>query len=301
MQPIDRRQWIRTTAGTAAAITLGMTAPVSAIEPLVRPSKTPLRLSLAAYSFNSALSLKGKPTMTLSQFVDYAAGLPIDAVELTSYYFPETSPEFLGKIKGQCTRLGLDVSGGAVGNDFCVADPVKRAAQLKLTADWIAHLAHLGGKSLRVFAGNLPKGDTEAVAQKRVIEALEELSPIAAKHGIYLAVENHGGITAKPEQLLAIVKAVKSDWVAINLDSGNFKTDDPYGDLAKIAPYAVNAQIKTDIQRPGQKKEPADLEKVVNILKSAGYRGHIVLEYEGVEPAREAIPRHIDTLRKLIG
>ncbi|VTS02420.1 sugar phosphate isomerase/epimerase family protein [Tuwongella immobilis] len=300
MTEMNRRQWIHTLAGGAAAALLAPTSGL-AIEPIVRSSKSPLRLSLAAYSFNSALSLKGKPSMTLSQFIDYAAGLPIDAVELTSYYFPETSPEFLGKIRAQCTRQGLDVSGGAVGNDFCVADPVKRAAQIQLVRDWIAHLSRIGGKSLRIFAGNLPKGDTEAAARNRVIAAIEELAPVAAQYGVFLAVENHGGITATPEQLLAIVKPIRSDFVGINLDSGNFRTEDPYADLAKIAPYAVNAQIKTDIQRAGQKKkEPADLAKVVGILKSAGYRGHVVLEYEGAEPVREAIPRHIDTLRKLI-
>ena len=60
-------------------------------------------------------------------FIDFAAAQDIDAVEFTAYYFPETTPAFLAGLKSRCTRLGLDVSGTAVGNDFSfliAADPV---------------------------------------------------------------------------------------------------------------------------------------------------------------------------------
>ena len=88
-----------------------------------------------------------------------------------------------------------------------------------------------------------------------------------AKYGIYLALENHGGITGTAEQLLALVKAVKHDWFGVNLDTGNFHTADPYGDLEKAAPYAVTVQVKTEIQRRGMKKEDADLKRLIDILR----------------------------------
>ena len=79
-----------------------------------RPAGKPwLRLSLAAYSFRQALDLKKKKaTMTLFDFIDFAATLPLEAVELTSYYFAETSDSYLAKLKSHCTRLGLDVNPG---------------------------------------------------------------------------------------------------------------------------------------------------------------------------------------------
>jgi len=39
-------------------------------------------------------------------------------------------------------------------------------------------------------------------------------------------------------------------------------------------------QIKTEIQRAGQKKEEADLRRLVGILRTANYRGYVALEYE---------------------
>ena len=85
------------------------------------------------------------------------------------------------------------------------------------------------------------------------------------------------------------------------MDSGNFRTEDPYGDLAKIASYAVNAQIKVEIQSAGGEKQPADFERIVKILNDAGYRGYLVLEYEGKQDPLTDIPKYIDKLRTLIG
>ena len=58
-----------------------------------RTGKADIRLSLAAYSYNRHLNLRGKakPTMTLEEFIDTAAKMSLPAVELTAYYFRETT------------------------------------------------------------------------------------------------------------------------------------------------------------------------------------------------------------------
>ncbi len=86
----------------------------------------------------------------------------------------------------------------------------------------------------------------------------------------------------------------------MNLDTGNFRSADPYADLAKLAPYAVNVQVKTEIQRQGKKKEEADLGRLIDILKHAKYRGYVALEYEAAEDPLVAIPRHIAQLKTLV-
>ncbi|MGL4551150.1 MAG: sugar phosphate isomerase/epimerase family protein, partial [Gemmataceae bacterium] len=89
-------------------------------------------------------------------------------------------------------------------------------------------------------------------------------------------------------------------WYGVNLDTGNFKTADPYGDLAKIAPFAVNAQVKTEIF-PGGRREEADLGRLIGILRRADYGGYVALEYEAKEEPREAVPGYVEKLRKLLG
>ena len=297
MTHFSRRDWF-----AACAVGAACAAGVSAIEPIVRTGKPRLKLSLAAYSFRQWLDLKKKPKpdMTLADFIDFAAAQDIDAVELTEYYFPETTPEYLAGLKFQSTRLGLDVSGTAINNDFCVLDNDKRKAAVAKVKAWVEHTSRLGGKTIRIFAGNVPKGDSEDKARERVVAAIEESCDYAAKYGIFLALENHGGITSTAEQVLAIVKAVRHDHFGLNLDTGNFHTADPYADLEKIAPYGVVVQVKTEVA-PSGKVQDADLPRVAEILRKANYRGYVALEYEAKEDAKVAVPRHLATLRKLLG
>jgi sugar phosphate isomerase/epimerase len=271
-----------------------------AIEPIRRTGPSHLRLSIAAYSYRKYLDLK-KKEMTLFDFIDASANMGLDAVELTAYYFPETTPQYLAALKGRATRLGLDVSGTAVGNNFCVAEPDKLREQITMVKQWVEHTSRLGGKTIRIFAGNTPRGDTEEKARARCIEAIQEACDHAGKYGIYLALENHGGITSTLDQMLMLVKAVKHDWFGVNFDTGNFHTPDPYADLEKLAPYAVVCQIKTEIQRAGMKKENADLKRLTEILRKANFRGYVALEYEAEEDPKTAVPRIIEALKKLMG
>jgi sugar phosphate isomerase/epimerase len=295
---LSRRDFLRTAAVTAVAPTLPSLS--SAIDPIKRPSGTPdLKLSLAAYSFRQFLDLK-KPSMTLFDFIDLGAGLPLDAVELTSYYFAETTDAYLDKLKAHATAKKLAISGVPVGNNFCLADDGKRQEEVEKVKQWIGRAARLGAQTVRIFAGNLPKGDTLATAQKRVVDAMNECCAVAEKAGVLLALENHGGITDTAEHLLELVKPIKSAALGVNIDTGNFHTPDPYADIAKIAPYGVVAQVKTEVY-PGNKKQAADLGRVVKILKDANFHGYVALEYEAAEDPKVAVPRHIRELRKLIG
>lgn len=277
-----------------------------AADPVSRNGKPYMKLSLAAYSFNR--QLKKRPSaeelaqadMKLEDFINFCADLNLDGTELTSYYFPaDVTPEYLIQLKEQAFRLGLDVSGTAIGNDFCLPEGKERNAQLAMTREWIDHAAILGAPVIRVFAGRVPKGDSDEAAIERCVAGLNESLDHAEKKGVVLALENHGGITATTEQMLKIVKQVRSSpFFGVNFDSGNFRTADPYGDLEKIAPYALNAQIKVEIA-PNGKKEHADLKRIINILKAAHYRGYVVLEYEAKDDPKTAIPKYIDQLREL--
>lgn len=297
-----RRDFLCAAAATAFAPALSVAA-----TPPARNGQPHFKLSLAAYSFNRQLPRNwpapkaGEATMQLEDVIDFAASLNLDAVELTSYYFPvEVTTGYLRLLQERCFRLGLDISGTAIGNDFCVPAGEKLDAELAMARRWIDYSATLGAPVIRIFAGKVPSGDTEEAALERCVGAINEAVRYAGERGVALALENHGGITATPEQLLAIVERVEpSPWFGVNFDSGNFRTADPYGDLAKIAPYAINAQVKVKMSVDGA-EQPADFPRIVDILRAANYRGYVVLEYEEGHP-REEIPRYIDELRRLIG
>jgi len=213
---------------------------------------------------------------------------------------------YLQNLARRCFAEGLTVSGTAIGNDFALPPGDARDKQIAHCKQWVDIAAVLGAPVIRIFAGKVPKGGDEAEAIARCAAGINECLPYAASKGVHLALENHGGITATPAQMMSIIEQVDdSPYFGVNFDSGNFQTADPYADLAKIAPYAINAQIKPYIRPNGKKGEP-DLDRIIGILKDAEYRGWLVMEYEGeaneggADGPRDQISRWVDKLRTAI-
>jgi sugar phosphate isomerase/epimerase len=297
---MTRRNFLHTSSGLALA-GAGLLSPPGAlaVEPIKRSGKPRVQLSLAAYSFRQFFTHKDPAKrITLEDFVDFCADQGCAGTELTSYYFPEGfGTDYLIKLKRHAFLRGVGISGSAVGNNFAHPKGPERDGQIALVKKWVDHCAVLGAPHIRVFAG--PTKDKDfSVAKKLCIAALEECGEYAGKHGVFLGLENHGGIVAEPQDLIEIVRTVKSPWVGVNLDTGNFHTDDPYADLAMCAPYAVNVQIKVEIQRRGQQtREISDLPRLVKILRDANYQGYVALEYEAKEDPWKAVPEWLGKLK----
>jgi sugar phosphate isomerase/epimerase len=235
--------------------------------------------------------------MTLEGFLEKAVEMDLDGVELTAYYFPTLDDEYLYTVKRRALGLGLEISGAAVGNNFCQPDPAKRDEQVALVCAWIGIAYKLGAPLLRVFAGPVPEGHTESEAREWTVASLKQCVPDAAAHGITLALENHGGITLTAAQTISLVEAVDSKWVAINLDTGNYRQN-PYDDIARTAPYAVTAHAKTEIYLDTGKID-ADFSRIIGLLDEASYRGYLSIEYEAAEDPMTAVPRFAAELKRL--
>jgi sugar phosphate isomerase/epimerase len=275
--------------------------------PFKRTGKPRLRLALAAYSFRENFpKMRGKANTKMPpgkatdmfKFIDYCAAHDCEGAELTSYFFDAENEEYMLKLKRHAFLRGVGISGTAIGNNFSHPAGAKRDEEIALTKKWIDNAVLMGAPHIRVFAGQQPKDFPRAEADKMVISALAECGEYAAKRGIFLGLENHDSI-GSAETLLPMVKAVKSPWVGINLDSGNFRTADPYKDFAECVPYAVNVQLKVEIHGAGNAKKPADLKRFTQLLRDGGYQGWVALEYEATEDSAVAVPRLLKELKTL--
>jgi L-ribulose-5-phosphate 3-epimerase len=241
-----------------------------------------VKLSCAGYTFNTYFREKG---LTLDRYIDVCAEMGLDGVELTQYYFPETSTAYLNARKRQLLLRGLELAGTAIGGSFCLATEEERRKHTEFTKEWLEISARLGSPCLRVFAGPAPKGHTEKEAFGWVVAGVNECVPVAEKLGVMIGVENHGGLTGTAEGLVAILKAVASDWVGALLDFGNYHAD-PYREFEVTAPHAVMTHVKPTSDFAGTRGD-VDYGRVAKIMEKAGYRGFLSIEYE--EPGKDAM------------
>jgi sugar phosphate isomerase/epimerase len=293
----DRRGFVLSTLAAAAGAAAMIPRACRAIEPIVRTAGSHFKFSLAAYSYRDLLQGKSKK-LTIEDFIEDCAIFNLDGTELTSYYLSQDGPpQYFRDLKAFAFRRGLDVSGTAIRNDFCFPPGERRDKEIAGVKRWIDYADMMDAPVIRIFSGSAKRGQKTADANRLAISAIEECCDHAGKYGVFLALENHGGLTAEADNMLAIVQGVKSPWFGVNVDTGNFHTADPYGDLAEIAPYALNVQVKVKIRAAGKPAEPADFKRLAKIMRAAGYRGYIALEFEEAGNPRTECPKYIYQLR----
>ena len=260
-------------------------------------------LGLAAYSFKPHFEFKKskaqKPqdgkSIDMFEFIDYCAQQKCSA-ELTSYFFPPDADEkYFQRIKRHAFKSGVPISGTAIGNNFTIDRGEKLDKEIADAKRWIERADQMGAPHIRFFAGKRKELEAAPETMKIAIESLQQCVDYAAKYGIFVGVENHGALT--PEHIIEIVDGVESDWFGVNLDTGNFESEDPYADLVKCAPLAVNVQVKVKMKNEDGEKYDADLQRVAQIFKDAKYRGNVVMEYEE-EKSFDNVPGAMDELRK---
>ena len=252
-----------------------------------------LKVSIAGYSFREYLDkagVDGRPgtpgKMSLFDLADMAARWQIDAIEPTSYYFLKDDDEYIIALKRRVFLNGLEISGTSVGNNFCLPSGPELTKQIDWVKKWVDICVKLGSPAMRIFAGQPDKSRSREQIFKTLVDAMKAAADYAGAHGIFLGIENHGFMTETADDVIRIVDAAKHDWLRVNLDNGNFKKD-TYAQFAKLAPLAVICQLKVQVYTPEGQREPADFNRLAQILRAAKYRGYVSLEYEGQDPHQQ--------------
>ena len=255
-------------------------------QPIQRVGGAYIKMSLNAYSFSKALNdkIKGRGNgMSLFDLLDFAAENNFDAVDLTGYFFPGypavPTDEFINDVKRKAFQLGLDISGTGVRNDFANPDPAKRAADVKHVKEWVDVAVKLGAPVVRIFSGVIPEGyenKWDSIASY-MAASIKECVDYAKQKGVLIGVQNHGDFLKTAEQTIKLVKLVNSDWFGVIVDTGYFITPDPYVDIEKVMPYAVNFQMKESVFGAASTAR-IDTKRIMNIIKKTGYRGYLPIE-----------------------
>jgi L-ribulose-5-phosphate 3-epimerase len=261
----------------------------------ISTGKGRLKSAICAYSYRNELS---KKTMSYEDLVRMASDWGVEGLDLTVYWFPSVEDSFLLPLKRLAYRSGVEIYSISVRTNMVQPTADLQQKELVEMRKWIDAAAKLGAGHIRVFGGNVPKGNTEEQAVEWVVKVLSEAGQYAASRGVILGLENHGGITDKADRIVEIVKKVDSPWVAVNLDTGNFRTK-VYEQISQLVPYAAAVQVKAEVVEDGQRKE-SDWDRVAGMLVKQGYKGYLAVEYEAKEDVKTAMPKMLARLNSVI-
>jgi sugar phosphate isomerase/epimerase len=237
--------------------------------------------------------------------LEYVARVGFEGIDLTGYYFPGypdvPSDEFIYRIKQKAFRLGIEICGSGVRNNFAQADPAAREADKKLVREWIEVASKLGGQTLRIFSGNnVPEGYQRQEVFRWIVDSVKECAEYAGKRGVMLAIQNHDDFLKTADQVEELLQAIDSEWVGLMLDIGSYRMADPYVEIRQTIHYAITWQLKEEVYI-NEKVVKTDLDKMKEIIAQSNFRGYLPIEILGAGDPKQKVATMFGEVKKRFG
>lgn len=279
-----------------------------------------MRISISMYSLASTIR---QDDWSVADFIEYAKSISLDGVELLDIYWqdPSNKDEEIKEIVDKLHKANLEVSAYDITNNFVRPNEEDRKAEVEKVLEGIRVAKAINANTVRVFCGDIREGLIYEECFDWIIEGLQESAKVAEKEKIVLAIENHGLLAGKSQQIQEIIKAVNSPYVKSTFDTGNFLLvhEDPANAFDRIKQDIAHVHFKDFREKefhetvkgfrstegkeligviPGDGK--VDLTYIVEGLKKQDYQGWLSIEYEGFEDAKLANEEAVRRLRKLL-
>jgi sugar phosphate isomerase/epimerase len=218
----------------------------------------------------------------------------IDAIELvnTFYFDRANDAAYWTELQQKATDADVKfqlIMCDALG-DLGNTDSDARNTAVENHYKWVDAAKRLGCHSIRVNAAGA--GTATEVADAAV-DGLGKLTEYGAKESINIIVENHGGYSSDGQWLANVMTQVNSPYCGTLPDFGNFcirregaecaESYDRYKGTAELMPFAKGVSAKTHAFDAQGMETSTDYERMLKIVKDAGFSGYIGIEYEGKE------------------
>ena len=256
-------------------------------------NKDQLKISLAQWSLNKAIK---SGELSPLDFAKKARSFDIDAIEYVSGLYTNHT-DTLKKISMQKLSKELLKRSDDYGIDnvlimidsqgsLASSNKKERLKAIDNHKKWIDFSYEIGCETMRVNLSGETKLDRWT---ENSIKSLTELSDY--NKNINVVVENHGGLSSNGKYLSNVMSEVNIDNCGTLPDFGNFCIDgspracnewyDIYKGVEELMPYAHAVSAKSyDFDDFGNETK-IDYSKMIDIVKKAGYKGYIGIEFEG--------------------
>ena len=255
-------------------------------------NKDQLKISLAQWSLNKAIK---SGELSPLDFAKKARSFDIDAIEYVSGLYTNHT-DTLKKISMQKLSKELLKRSDDYGienvlimidsqGSLASSNKKERLKAIDNHKKWIDFSYEIGCETMRVNLSGETKLDRWT---ENSIKSLTELSDY--NKNINVVVENHGGLSSNGKYLSNVMSKVNIDNCGTLPDFGNFCIDgspracnewyDIYKGVEELMPYAHAVSAKSyDFDDSGNETK-IDYSKMIDIVKKAGYKGYIGIEYE---------------------
>jgi sugar phosphate isomerase/epimerase len=262
-------------------------------------------------------------SMSLFDWIDLAATLDVDGIELYPGFFANFEPDYLDQIRQHLQAKNLEAPMMCASPDFTQHDAAARAAEIEKEKQMIDLTARMGGRYCRILSGQRREDVSRADGVRYTVECIQEVIPYAAERDIILNMENHykDGYWKYPEfaqhldVFLEVINQIDSPWFGVNYDPSNaiICGEDPLEVLAAIKHrvitmhasdrYLISGTIEDLKQQDGSMgyaknlrhgvigKGLNDYDTIFSTLRAEGFSSWISIEdgENGMEELRESV------------
>jgi sugar phosphate isomerase/epimerase len=289
-------------------------------------------MKLAAFPKCFMDQLVVERTMSVFDWIEMAADLPIDGLELYDGFLESLDEAYLAKVRMALERRGFEMPMLCYSPDFTKPGADERQEEVEREKRMIDVTVRLGGRFCRVLSGQRRPQVPRELGVRWVVECIRELLDYAAEKNVVLAIENHykdnywkhPEFAQKQDVFLEIVNQIRSPWFGVQFDPSNALVagDDPIELLEQVKDRVVTMHASDRFLKPGHTVEELravedslgyaailshgvigkgmnDYPRIFRILHEVGYQGWISIE-DGLNGLEE-IRASAEFLRPLMG
>lgn len=262
-------------------------------------------------------------TMTLFDWIELAATLGVDGVEMYPGFFQSFEPEYLARVKTHLAEHRLEAPMMCASPDFTRREVLAREVEIEREKQMIDVTAELGGRFCRVLSGQRRPDVSRAEGVRWTVESINSLLDHAASRKVVLNMENHykDGYWRYPEFaqdldiFVEIINQIDSPWFGVNYDPSNaiINGEDPLEVLAAVKHrvvsmhasdrYLASGTLEDLTQQDGSLGYAKELrhgvigkglnnyDAIFSTLKAEGFDGWISIEdgENGMDELRESV------------
>ena len=271
------------------------------------------RIGISTWSFHNyftgthdehAEPISGKP-WDLRDFPETIADTyHVHACEMVAPHFESMDASYIREVKGRLERahvqlvnIPVDIKELWTAGGLSDPDPKVRDNGIAACTKWIDIARDLGAKSVRCDPGKINRDDLSPT-----IASYKALASYASARGMYVIIENHGGVGSEhPEDLVKVFRAVGKNCGALP-DMGNFPDEATrHRGLQLLYPYAKTVSHAKGLKFDAAGKETAfDFPNAMDAAKKAGFAGVFSIEYEGPGDPHIGVQHVIDELKQYL-